>query len=221
MGGWGAPPPKKSSTGKTLAIVAGCIAGAFILMSGIRELQGGHGAAPDPSAQQYRLTLPETIDGGAFRLGQDVSDRFDNSANADDAYARSLQSEAGFYDAKSGSGQLLYSGSYSDRQDPFYPKMGLLDGIEENDSMTVAIPRRDMDEQSSDGDQMACEVLTKADGGQKLTMAVCSWTDRYTQGAIVDNSPDSFGVTPEKYDLDTLAKRTARIRDEVRVPVED
>jgi len=50
-------------------------------------------------------------------------------------------------------------------------------------------------------------------------MAVCSWADHFTQGAVADNSPDSFGVTPEQYDLDALAKRTARIRDEVRVPV--
>ncbi|MFG3368230.1 hypothetical protein ACGF0K_25065 [Streptomyces sp. NPDC048156] len=190
-------------------------------MSGIRELQGGHdAAAPDLSAQQYRLTLPETIDGGALRLGQDVSDRFDNSANGSDSYARSLRTKAGAYDAKSSSEQLIYTGSYSDRQYPFYPKMGLLDGMEKGDSVSVAVPRRDMPGRSTEGDQFACEVLTKAEGGQELTMAVCSWADHYTQGTIIDNSPDSFGVTPEAYDLDALAKRTARIRDEVRVPVE-
>ncbi|MET7518146.1 hypothetical protein ABZS88_32705 [Streptomyces sp. NPDC005480] len=123
------------------------------------------------------------------------------------------------YSAESGSGQLIYTGSFSDRQNPFYPKMGLLDGMEKGDSMSVAVPRRDMPGESTEGDQLACEVLTKAEGGQELTTAACSWADHYTQGAIVDNSPDSFGVAPEKYDLDALAKRTARIRDEVRVTV--
>ncbi|MEU6663539.1 hypothetical protein [Streptomyces sp. NPDC046821] len=182
-------------------------------------MQQRGGSAPDVSAQQYRLTLPETVDGGSFRLGQDASDRFDNSALGSDLYARSLRTKAGSYDAKSGSGRLIYTGTYSDRQNPFYPKMGLLDGMEKAESTTVAVPRRDMAEQSSDGDQMACEVLTKAEGGQELTMAVCSWADHYTQGAVIDNSPDSWTVAPDKYDLDALAKRTARIRDEVRVPV--
>ncbi|PJN06568.1 hypothetical protein CG723_38365 [Streptomyces sp. CB01635] len=78
------------------------------------------------------------------------------------------------YGTASGSGQLMYTGSYSDRQNPFFPKMGLLDGMEKNDSMTVAVPRRDVSEQSSDDDKLACEVLTKAEGGQELTTAVCS-----------------------------------------------
>ncbi|MGW6155654.1 hypothetical protein ACWFRM_21295 [Streptomyces sp. NPDC055144] len=183
-------------------------------------MQGGRAAAPDPSAQQYRLALPETIDSGAFRLGQDISDRYENSVDGGDAYAQSLRTKAGVYGAKSGSGQLVYTGSFSDRHNPFYPKMGLLDGMEKNVSMTVSVSRRDMATQSSAGDNMACEVLTKTEGSQESTIGVCSWADHYTQGAIVDNSPDSFGIAPEDYDLDALAKRTARIRDEVRVPVD-
>ncbi|MFD3560826.1 hypothetical protein ACFWVU_14270 [Streptomyces sp. NPDC058686] len=218
MGAWGPPPPKKH-TGRTIAIVVGCLFGAVVLYGGVLASQAGNRAAGDPSAPQYRLTLPKTLDGGAFRLREDLSDSFDNSANGADSYARSLQSKAGMYGTGSGTGQLMYTGSYSDRQNPFFPKMGLLDGMEKNDSMTVAVPRRDMAGRSSGDNKLACEVLTKAEGGQELTMAVCSWADRYTQGAVADNSPDSWNITPAQYDLDALAKRTARIRDEVRVPV--
>ncbi|MFB7421129.1 hypothetical protein ACFC18_31445 [Streptomyces sp. NPDC056121] len=197
MGGWGPPPPKKVGAGKTNTIVAGCIVGAAILLGGIRAVQGGRATTPDPSAQRYRLPLPETIDSGALRLGQGVSGRYENSANGGDAYAQSLQAKTGVYGADSGPGQLFYTGSFSEQQNPLYPKLGLLDGMGKNDSTTVAISRRDMTDQSSYGDNMACKVLTKAQGDQELTMAVCSWSDRYTQGTVIDDSPDSFGAAPE------------------------
>ncbi|MGW8376993.1 hypothetical protein [Streptomyces sp. ODS28] len=213
-GPWGAPPvpppPKRSNTGKVLAIVFGSLAAAVVLLVVIGIALGGGSRSPE-----YTVSLPKTLENGDLRLAKDMSDTA--KAQNPDLSAGDTP-YMGLYASEDTRQQFLFSGVNSEQSDEDSPN-SFLKGMEENPGSEVAVPRKRITPSGS-GDPLTCEVLTKDQIGQKMTMAVCAWGDTGASGSIADNSPESLTTPPADVDLDKLAERVDGMRDEIRSPAE-
>ncbi|MGW7519421.1 hypothetical protein ACWGJ2_27905 [Streptomyces sp. NPDC054796] len=216
------PPPKGSGTGKVIAIVAASLVGLFILgfgaMGVIRAMSGGGGGGGaggggSAAGPGYEVTLPKTLEGGKLTLAEDLSDQT-NSQNPD--LGSGDTGYTGFYKDGSGTDQLLFAGVNSSASDESSGR-DMLDGMEQDSTTDVAVPRRDITPDGAE-DPLTCEVLTKEESGQQLTMAVCAWGDNGSGGSVTDSGADALTADPASVDLDAFAERVDGIRDEVRVP---
>ncbi len=208
------PPPRRGSAGKVIGIVAAALIGAFMLFRAFAEVQGWNApslrAGPPP---EYTLTLPDAVEGGRLPLTEDLGDTFRPAVSDPD-----LTVVGGRYHAASGGDRLVFMGYHGEIGSPERSRNGLLDGMEDNPSSELAVPRREITPAGSD-EPLVCEVLVKAESGTRTTVPVCAWGDRGTVGSVMDNSVDTAGTDPGDVDLDAFAERVGAIRDEVREPI--
>ncbi|MCT2589084.1 hypothetical protein LHJ74_03880 [Streptomyces sp. N2-109] len=175
--------------------------------------QTGSAAAPETV---YVLTLPETLLDQEYSLARDLSESVAQSIPQDTEFGRQLESTAGVYAASSGADEFVYQGLTSRLTDPAYPRYGILDNMGDDPGIEIAVPRQTFT--SGDRGDIVCEVQVKISRGKTETLPSCSWTDRHTQGIVMDSSPATTTADPAAVDLAALAVKVALIRDEVRVP---
>jgi len=209
--GWG-PPPKKGNAGKVIAIVAACAVAFGVLGFVVKVMNRVTETSTMP---EYRVSFPKTLENGEYELAQDLSDRA-RSENPD--LGSDDSSYMGMYKAASGSRQLLYTALNStatggDSATESDDK--LLDGMRENASVDGAVPRREITPSGAD-EPLTCEVMTKSESGQELTLVTCAWSNRGSAASVSDNSYDTLTTDPDEVDLDAFAERVDTIRDEVR-----
>lgn len=218
-GGWGPPPPRKGNAGKVLAIIAASIAGLMLLswFGNMSSRSAGGSSSDVSSSPRYKVSLPKTLMDGEYELSKDMSD----DAEAQNPELGSDDAEfLAMYEGSSAREQMLFSGlnsdstggdSYTESDDK------VLDNMEEDPSMDVAVPRREVTP-SGGGETLTCEVLTKSENGQKLSVPVCAWGDRGSAGMVAENSYDTMLTDPQDVDLDAFADTVDKVRDDVRSP---
>lgn len=189
---------------------------AWIVWEAYDTEPDGHGGDAGPPERVYALTLPDSLLDRKYALARDLTANVARSLPDDTAFARQLKPTAGLYAAPSGGGELVYQGVTSAMADPGYPRYAMLDGMAEGPGVDIAVPRRTYN--PGRRGPIVCEVQVQTSRGRARTLPSCSWTDRYTQGIVMDSSRATVSRGPADIDLAALAQRVARIRDEVRVP---
>ncbi|AXK33438.1 hypothetical protein DVA86_13015 [Streptomyces armeniacus] len=172
----------------------------------------------------YKLSLPETLQGGRYKLSRDLTENTERDRPRGTDFADQLQAKAGLYTAsgpaaegaEGGGDEFIFQGLSSTEPDPTFPRYGMLDGMTDDPGVRVAVARRLF---TLEGGKLACEVhRNSAQGDGQRTFPMCSWIDPHTQGIVMDSSPATQGMDPAEVDLKAFARKTAKVRDEVRVP---
>lgn len=222
---WGPPPPQPRRTNTTvlvLSIVLGVAAGAIGL---IYLAYGGsdESAQPFPAAE-YRLTVPQTLLDGEYELINDSS----ADANADakrSGYgagpdARNVTAVVGSYNGTSTTGNsgAVLTGMYGEFRDPAQPRDSLLRGMRKADGMSQPKPAVSITPSGSDL-ELKCAVLLSKDTDGTSTVPVCAWGDENTAAYVAFLTPASTAQDPDAVDLEAVAERTLKVREESRQPI--
>jgi len=212
--GWGPPPPNQNNAGKVIAIIVGCL--VVLSLVGYVVKQNARNGGTGGSAPEYELSMPKTLVDGKYKLAKDMSE----ASRAKNPDLRSGdQQYVGIYSAGSAKEQILYSGLNSGNTGGDQSDDKILDGMEDDPQVDVAVPRREIDPGGSD-EPLNCEVITKSEGGEDLSVATCAWSDPGSVATVSDNSYKSLLTDPDEIDLEAFADQVNTIRDEVRSPAE-
>ncbi|WP_371616491.1 hypothetical protein [Streptomyces sp. NBC_00454] len=225
QGAWGQPPMgqpprKKNRTGMVIGIIAASLVGLFVLTRVVAAGSVATGAG-FPEAK-YRLTLPQSMLAGEFKLDQDLSQTKGKEAlkGSYDSKVRNPKPAVGQYTSDSASGQsaLVVSGMYGQFKDPEEVRHNMLAGAAGGEGATLAVPAKDITPVGSDI-TMACQVLTMTQDGSKLTLPVCAWADENTGASVGVITPETLRQSPGSVDLDKVAATTLKVREETRKPI--
>ncbi|MEU4926785.1 hypothetical protein AB0G54_09805 [Streptomyces yokosukanensis] len=217
---WGAPPmaplPKKRRVGLILAIVGGAVAAVVVAL----VLIGMAAESGFPEAKN-KLTLPQTLLDGKYRLAQDLSGSEGKKIEdeADGAWdAKDIHGVVGSYDVGGDAtkGTLVVSGMYGRFKNSDLARKNMMKGAAEGANATVAVPAKDFD---LSGVTITCEVITQEQMGTKITVPMCAWADGNTGATVATVDTPLASKNPSDVDLDALAKQTLRIRSEAVKPI--
>ncbi|MEV5877524.1 hypothetical protein AB0L75_25545 [Streptomyces sp. NPDC052101] len=217
---WGAPPmaplPKKRRIGLIIGIVAGAVAAvvAALVVLGMAVESGF------PEAKN-KLTLPQTLLDGKYRLGQDLSATEGKKIEdeADGAWdAKDLHGVVGTYnvDGEATKGTLVVSGMYGRFKNTEAARRNMMKGAAEGANAKVAVPSKDFD---LSGVTISCEVVTQEQMGTEFTMPMCAWADGNTGATVATVNTPLASQNPSDIDLEAAAKNTAEIRSEAVKPI--
>ncbi|MFJ9743142.1 hypothetical protein [Streptomyces sp. NPDC101166] len=218
--GW-APPPKKSRVGLVLGIVGGVVglgvAGLVALV-----LIGMKVEKDFPDAE-YRLTLPETLLDGRYKLGQDLSDSEGESIEKEmeGAWdAKVTDSAVGQYSLNGDDtdGMLVVSGMYGRFQNTDDGRDAMLKGVGEADGLKVAVQPKDFRPSGADT-TVTCEVVSQSQAGATLVYPVCAWADGNTAAVVAEITAENVGQSASDIDLAVAAETALKIRSETRQPL--
>ncbi|MEV0264649.1 hypothetical protein AB0I49_25370 [Streptomyces sp. NPDC050617] len=238
------PPPRRGmGPGKIIAIVAGSLVGVTVLGGVATALMSGGGSsssassptassspsspsssespsAPSgsgPGSAEYRLTVPKSLAGGEYTLAKDLTGSLDDKLGDRNSgpNERGMRNAGGQYMSASGKTPttLVFSGMYGDIADPDVAVESMLKGVGEADGTEVTTPARTITPPGAD-EPVRCQVISLSRAGASGTMPVCAWSDHSTVATVLETSGAADGGAP---DMETLAKRAAAVRDEVRV----
>ncbi|OON81183.1 hypothetical protein [Streptomyces tsukubensis] len=214
----GGPPPKKRRTGLILGIVGGVI--VLFVIAGIVVATLVTGGSSFPEAK-YRLTLPKQLLDGKYSLKQDMSDAegkqiVDEADGSRDA--RNAKAVVGQYMSSSG-GAVVVSGMYGQFKNTEAARRNMLKGAANAQGATVEVGVKDFKPAGSDV-TISCQVMTSTGGAVKLTFPMCAWTDGNTGASVGEITTEATRQQPEDVDLEQAAQTAAKIRQEIRKPVE-
>ncbi|MEV0279258.1 hypothetical protein AB0I22_23125 [Streptomyces sp. NPDC050610] len=239
------PPPRRGmGPGKIVAIVAGALAGVVVLGGVVIALASNGGSStsssssptssssPSPSlssspsgssdssstSAEYRLTVPKSLADGQYTLAKDLTSTLDGKLGDRNSgpNERGMRNAGGQYMSASGKTPttLVFSGMYGDISDPDVAVESMLKGVGEADGTEVTTPARDITPPGAD-EPVRCQVVSLSRAGRSGTMPVCAWSDHSTVATVLETGGEANGAGAP--DLNTLAKRAAAVRDEVRV----
>ncbi|MCX4823873.1 hypothetical protein OG883_29165 [Streptomyces sp. NBC_01142] len=245
-GGWGGPPmgpppppPPPKNKGPMIAIITvACIAGVLAISwfgnnvnlrksssndrgsssSGSSSDRGGSNDG-FPEAK-YRLTVPQTLLDGKYKLSDDQSARQqDKLTGASEADIRDPKAAVAQYVSTSETGVLVISGMYGSIRNPDTARTKMLKGASEADGAEVGVAPKDFTPAGS-GITVTCQVL-KAEqaGGGTSTIPMCAWGDDNTGASVGLITPESAKQSPEEVDLEAVAEATVKVREEMRKPI--
>ncbi|NVK80055.1 hypothetical protein [Streptomyces morookaense] len=169
-----------------------------------------------PAAQRYKLTVPHTLIDGQYTLDKDMTQTMEDgiSSERDGANEHNMHGAGGQYtDASGASGTLQAAGLYGTIDDPKRAMRSMFRGMNENPGVEVTTPAEDLTPPGVQ-EAVACEefAYTRPGQTQAVSVPVCGWSDHST--VVTVSIPDA----PSPVSLDALAKTTAKVRDEMRVP---
>ncbi len=219
-GGPGMPPPipPKRNAGKTwgiLGAVAGMVViGAVVSATGIRG--GGSSSGGSDAGPKYRITVPQTLVGGEYKLAKDISQQASDAVPQDGAGAHGVKAVGGQY--SSGTKSLVMLGLYGVFDDPENAVDHTIRGMT-RDGRTEAVVMDKEFTPSGGGDPLTCGVNVKTDMGQKVTLPFCVWADSSTSGNVVETDASALSKDPRSVDLQEFADKAGKIRGEVRKPL--
>ncbi|GHC57290.1 hypothetical protein [Streptomyces cinnamoneus] len=238
--GWGLQPPrdKRLGAGGIIAIVVASVLGVTALGGVAHYLSSyGHDSSTDerpapasaeaprgsggnepsgraePSPQRYRLTVPATLLGGRYTLAKDVSRTIDDgiAGQRNSWNERNMKGVGGQYTADGGEQELVTGGLYGEIADPRRTLDSMFQGMNANPGVTVTTPPKDITPPGA-REPVTCERYSVTRSGGTGFVAVCGWGDHSTAATVSLPGPD------DRADLEALAKQTAEVRDEMRVP---
>ncbi|MFE3882534.1 hypothetical protein ACFXPQ_06365 [Streptomyces lydicus] len=215
------PFPPRKSAGKKWAIAGATVGGLALLgvlsSAALHGSQGSGGGSGDDQGPKYRITVPQTLAGGKYKLVKDVSQQADASVPHDGAYAHGLKTAGGQY--ANGTKSLVMMGIYGTIDDPATAVDHTLRGMESDGNTDVAVSDRKITP-SGGGDPLTCGVDVRRESGQKITLSYCIWADSRTNASVATADGADLAQDPQSVDLQALADETAKIRTEVRKPMD-
>ncbi|MFD8390548.1 hypothetical protein ACFV2N_15405 [Streptomyces sp. NPDC059680] len=218
--GWGVPPmaplPKKRRVGLILAIVGGAVVAVVVVLALIgMAVESGF-----PEAKN-KLTLPQTLLDGKYRLAQDLSDT-EGKKIEDEAHgawdAKDLHGVVGTYnvDGDAAKGTLVVSGMYGRFKNTDAARRNMMKGAAQGANAKVAVPAKDFD---LNGVTISCEVVTQEQMGTKFTVPMCAWADGNTGATVATVNTPLASQSPSDIDLEAAARNTLKVRSEAVEPI--
>ncbi|WP_249814404.1 hypothetical protein [Streptomyces barringtoniae] len=218
--GWGVPPmaplPKKRRVGLILAIVGGAVVAVVVVLALIgMAVESGF-----PEAKN-KLTLPQTLLDGKYRLAQDLSDT-EGKKIEDEAHgawdAKDLHGVVGTYnvDGDAAKGTLVVSGMYGRFKNTDAARRNMMKGAAQGANAKVAVPAKDFD---LSGVTISCEVVTQEQMGTKFTVPMCAWADGNTGATVATVNTPLASQSPSDIDLEAAARNTLKVRSEAVEPI--
>ncbi|MFF6785827.1 hypothetical protein [Streptomyces sp. NPDC012510] len=219
--GWPPPPPPPKNNGVKIALgVVGGVVGLIVVGVVGLGVIGFKNEQSFPEAE-YRLTLPETLLDGEYRLDQDLSDSEGQELEkeAEGAWdARDIKAVIGQYGSGDDISVLAVSGMYGRFKNAEDARERMLEGAAESDGATVAVQPEDFTPSGSDT-TLTCQVGVMEEAGTEATVPMCSWADGNTGAIVLEITADSLTQKPSDVDLEAFAERVHQVRSEVRRPI--
>lgn len=220
----GMPPPRRNRAGLIAAAVAGALVVAGGVAFGVVRLMDGADDGKLPTAgsfpaAEYRLTVPKTLLDDEYTLFEDTSAT--DGKDIEDTYDPTIRDPKAVvtqYTSKSG-GTLVVSGMWGRIKSPEFSRDKILEGAAEADGMTMAVPAREFTPEGY-GITVSCQVVSSKEGLVTTTLPMCAWGDSNTASFVAVVTAESASQDPEKVDLDRAALETAKVREEMRKPIE-
>ncbi|MYX08986.1 hypothetical protein GTW98_19625 [Streptomyces sp. SID8375] len=219
-GGPGMPPPMppKRNAGKAwgiLGAVAGMVViGTVVSATGIRG--GGSSSGGSDGGPRYRITVPQTLAGGEYKLAKDISQQASSAVPHDGANEHNIKAAGGQY--SSGTKSLVMLGLYGVIDDPETTVDHTIRGMTRDGKTEVAVTEKEFTP-SGGGDSLTCGVDERTEMGQKVTLTFCVWADSSTSGNVAETDASELAKDPYSVDLQEFADKADKIRSEVRKPV--
>ncbi|MFF8789006.1 hypothetical protein [Streptomyces sp. NPDC015125] len=177
----------------------------------------GGGSGGDSGGPKYQVTVPQTLADGKYKLVKDVSQQADASVPHDGAYAHGLKTAGGQY--TDGTTSLVMMGIYGTIDDPAKAVDHTLEGMTSGGNTDVVVSDRKFSP-SGGGDPLTCGVDVRREAGQKITLPYCVWADSRTNVSVATADGTDPAKDPQSVDLQALADEAAKIRSEVRKPLD-
>ncbi|MFD7295494.1 hypothetical protein ACFV9W_19590 [Streptomyces sp. NPDC059897] len=221
---WGAPPPPPK---KRTGLIIGIVAGVVVLGLGGLGVLGyiGRSAGVGFPEAEYKLTLPKTVLDAKYELAEDMSASKGSQieGEAEGAWdAKDIKAVVGQYTlgGDQTKGVLIVSGMYGRLKNTDEARDNMMKGAGESANATVAVQPEDFQPAGSDV-TITCEVLTQssAGAGGKLTMPMCAWADDNTGASVGEITTATATQDPQDVDLEAVAERAAKLREELRQPI--
>ncbi|GGW00149.1 hypothetical protein [Streptomyces nigrescens] len=218
-GGPGMPPiPPKRKAGKVwgiLGAVAGMVViGTVVSAMGIRG--GGSSSGGSDGGPKYRITVPQTLAGGEYKLAKDISQQATEAVPHDGANEHNIKAAGGQY--SSGTKSLVMLGLYGVIDDPETAIEHSINGMTRDGKTEVAVADKEFTP-SGGGDPLTCGVDVRTEMGQKVTLPFCIWADSSASANVAETDASALSKDPQSVDLQEFADKAAKIRSEVRKPV--
>ncbi|MGA4951358.1 hypothetical protein [Streptomyces lydicamycinicus] len=218
-GGPGMPPiPPKRKAGKVwgiLGAVAGMVVvGTVVSAMGIRG--GGSSSGGADGGPRYRITVPQTLAGGEYKLAKDISQQAGSAVPHDGANEHNVKTAGGQY--SSGTKSLVMLGLYGIIDDPETTIDHTIRGMTRDGKTEVAVTDAEFTP-SGGGGSLTCGVDVRTEMGQKVTLPFCVWADSSTSGSVAQTDASELSKDPYSVDLQEFADKVGKIRSEVRKPL--
>ncbi|MCX4673554.1 hypothetical protein OG453_44160 [Streptomyces sp. NBC_01381] len=216
-----APPPPRRSTAKVLGITGGVVGALVVVLAGVAVfVDGAEGGFPEA---KYRMSVPDELVGGTYRLSQDLSSTAGKQIveeNRSRANVRDPKAVVAQYTGQGDQegGTLVVSGIYGRYKDPDRARDYLMEGATKGQGATVAVPAHDVTPSGSKV-TVSCQVLTSEQGGIRSNVPMCAWGDDNTAAAVGVITPETAVQDPESVDLSAVARTTLLVRKEMREPI--
>jgi len=218
VGGPGMPPPipPKSNAGKVWGIL-GAVAGVLVIGTLVSTLASSGGASSSGASggPKYRITVPQTLAGGEYKLAKDISQQAGSAVPHDGANEHGIEAAGGQY--SSGTKSLVMLGLYGVIDDPETTVDHTIRGMTRDGKTEVAVADKEFTP-SGGGGSLTCGVDVRTEMGQKVTLPFCVWADSSTSGSVAETDASELSKDPHSIDLQEFADKAAKIRSEVRKP---
>ncbi|MFF2653798.1 hypothetical protein [Streptomyces sp. NPDC058045] len=200
------------------------VAGVVVLLVGLGwfgwwKLSGGSDSS-FPEAR-FRLTVPQQLLDGDWKLAQDRSSRQQEELEGkwSGPNVRDLKATAAQYRSTSdGAGVLVVSGMSGRLKDPDRERAEILRGTATAEGATVEVSPADHTPKGSDV-TVTCQVVSANRGAAKTSFPECAWGDGNTAAAVAVITAEVAKQDPRDIDLDRVAEQTLKIRSEMRRPI--
>lgn len=218
-GGPGMPPPipPRRKAGKVWGVI-GAVAGVLVIgtlaSSGVFR-GGGSASGGSAGGPKYRMTVPQTLVGGEYKLAKDISQQAAHEVPQDGPNAHGIKTVGGQY--TSGTKSLAMLGLYGVIDDPETAVDHTIRGMTRDGKTEVAVAEKEFTP-SGGGGALTCGVDVRT-VGQKVTLAFCVWADSSTSGEVAETDARELAKDPQSVDLQAFADKVDKIRGEVRKPM--
>ncbi|MCR8576558.1 hypothetical protein [Streptomyces sp. Isolate_219] len=210
-------PPKRNG-GKTWGIL-GAVAGVLVigtLVSTAARNGGGSSSGGSDDGPRYRITVPQTLAGGEYKLAKDISQQATEAVPHDGANEHNIKAAGGQY--SSGTKSLVMLGLYGVIDDPETAIEHSINGMTRDGKTEVAVEDKKFTP-TGGGDSLTCGVDVRTEMGQKVTLPFCIWADSSASANVAETDASDLSKDPQSVDLQEFADKAAKIRSEVRKPV--
>ncbi|WP_411134953.1 hypothetical protein [Streptomyces sp. C10] len=210
-------PPKRNG-GKTWGIL-GAVAGVLVigtLASTVAANGGGSSSGGSDDGPRYRVTVPQTLAGGEYKLTKDISQQATEAVPSNGANEHNIKAAGGQY--SSGTKSLVMLGLYGVIDDPETTIEHSINGMTRDGKTEVAVADKKFTP-TGGGDPLTCGVDVRTEMGQKVTLPFCIWADSSASANVAETDASDLSKDPQSVDLQEFADKAAKIRSEVRKPL--
>ncbi|WP_414506490.1 hypothetical protein [Streptomyces sp. NEAU-L66] len=177
---------------------------------------GGSSSGGSDSGPKYRITVPQTLAGGEYKLAKDISQQASDAVPQDGANEHGVKAVGGQY--SSGTKSLVMLGLYGVIDTPETTVDHAIRGMTRDGKTEAAVMDKEFTP-SGGGDPLTCGVDVRTEMGQKVTLPFCVWADSSTSGNVAETDASNLSKDPRSVDLQEFADKADKIRSEVRKPL--